>query len=41
MFECPICLGTYDNHLAFTFPLCNDTFCKNCLKSTFEIRIKE
>ncbi|CAK59185.1 unnamed protein product (macronuclear) [Paramecium tetraurelia] len=41
MFLCPICYQTYDNKLAFTFPSCFDTFCKNCLKSTFEGRIKE
>lgn len=41
MFDCPICLVSYDNNQAFTFPSCLHTFCKNCLKSTFETRIKE
>ncbi|CAD8197667.1 unnamed protein product [Paramecium pentaurelia] len=41
MFECPICLITYDNNQAFTFPSCFHTFCKNCLKLNFENKIKE
>ncbi|CAD8119373.1 unnamed protein product [Paramecium sonneborni] len=41
MFECSICLVVYDNTQALTFPSCMHTFCKNCLKSTFETRIKE